>query len=331
MPEGTQRYERTKMVLPLRVYTDEHAGDAAGLQLAHTIDISPIGGRLGGLRTELFPGQTIMLQRGQHKASFRVIWSKHLANHENQAGVEAVELGRNIWGVELPQSAIVHDSTITQNSAGPAATAGNSGVATAVQQIASVPRSSPRTPRGRSVIPAVIPRRALWGLSLGLFVLSGLISLSLYREIFNDSNRADIQIPTPGPPTADDLARLAPKPRALPVVAQSVALFPRVQVAEAPTGRIVYPVAPDDSLGGKVRLQIVIAASGIVEQIHVLSGQQVLAQAAEQAVRLWHYRPFQSDGPPAERETSVVVSFRGTDAVSLEFPSANRKSQIRAN
>ena len=326
MPEGTQRYERTKMVLPLRVFTDEHGGDAAGLQLAHTIDISPIGGRLGGLREELLPGQIIMLQRGQHKASFRVIWSKHLANHENQAGIEAVEMVKNIWGMELPQSPKAEVGAVQPVSAeNPVSTA-------AARPLAALSMKSPRAARGsHSFIPAVIPRRALWGLSLGLFVLSGLISLSLYREIFNDSNRADIQIPAPGPPTADDLARLAPKPRALPVVVQSVSLFPRVQVAEAPTGRIVYPIAPDDSLGGKVRLQIVIAASGIVEQIHVLSGRQVLAQAAEQAVRLWHYRPFQSDGPPTERETSVVVSFRGTDAVSLEFPSANSKAQIRAN
>ena len=74
-----------------------------------------------------------------------------------------------------------------------------------------------------------------------------------------------------------------------------------------------------------------IATNGLVKQIHVLSGRQVLAQAAEQAVRFWHYRPFQSDGPPAERETSVVVSFRGTDAVSLQFPSSNGSAQIRAN
>jgi hypothetical protein len=242
MPEGTQRYERTKMVLPLRVFTDEHGGDAAGLQLAHTIDISPIGGRLGGLREELLPGQIIMLQRGQHKASFRVIWSKHLANHENQAGIEAVEMVKNIWGMELPQSPKAEVGAVQPVSAeNPVSTA-------AARPLAALSMKSPRAARGaHSFIPAVIPRRALWGLSLGLFVLSGLISLSLYREIFNDSNRADIQIPAPGPPTADDLARLAPKPRALPVVVQSVSLFPRVQVAEAPTGRIVYPIAPDDS------------------------------------------------------------------------------------
>ncbi len=313
------------MVLPLRVWTDEHAADVSALQLAHTIDISPIGGRLGGLRSELSPGQTILLQRGQHKAAFRVVWSKHLSSYENQAGIEAVETGRNIWGVDLPQAAVAPSPAIQSAetvAAGPVE----------VPPMAPARQMTPRASRqSRSIIPAVIPRRALWGLSLGLFLLSGVLSLSLYQEIFNDTGRADIRIPVPGPPTADDLARLTPRPRAIPIVVQNTSLVERVQVAEAPTGRIVYPISPDDSLGGKVRLQVIIAADGIVKQIHVLSGRQVLARAAEQAVSLWHYRPFQSDGPPEERETSVVVSFRGNDAVSLEFPTKNNNSQIRAN
>ena len=336
MPAGTQRYERTKMVLPLRVWTDEHAEDAAGLQLAHTIDISPIGGRLGGLRTELFPGQTIMLQRGQHKAAFRVIWSKHLANHENQAGIEAVESGRNIWGVDLP-----HTQIAAYSAADSAAHPTKNEIANAVladMQAAALPSHLPPVshmkapvPRSsRNIVPKVIPRRALWGLSLALFILSGVLTLSLYQEIFNDSLPVALNVPVPGPPSAEELARMTPKPRQITVAVVSAPGVPRVEVAEAPTGRIVYPTAPDDSLGGKVKLQIVIAANGLVKQIHVLSGRQVLAQAAEQAVRFWHYRQFQTDGVPAERETSVVVSFRGTDAVSLEFPST-RKPEIRAN
>lgn len=312
------------MVLPLRFSLDERAGEAASLHLAHTIDISPIGGRLGGLRTELSPGQTITLLRGQQKAAFRVVWSKHLSTHENQAGIEAIEMGRNIWGVDLPQSAI------TQRFSERPAKADQ----TAAAQVVSPEPSRAHTPgthRPRMLIPSVIPRKVLWGLSFGLFLLSGLLGLSIYHEILNDTGKLAIQIPAPVPPTAAELARMTPKPREIVTPAMPTP-SDRVQVAEAPTGRIVYPVAPEDSLGGKVRLQIVIAANGLVKQIHVLSGRQVLAEAAAQAVRLWHYRPFHSDdGPPAERETTVVVSFRGTDAVSLEFPSSRSKSQIRVN
>ena len=91
MPEGVQRFQRTKMVLPCRVWLDEQENtEASPLQLAHTLDISPIGGRLGGLRTPVEVGQTITLQRGQKKTHVRVIWTKQLAPMEIQAGFETL-------------------------------------------------------------------------------------------------------------------------------------------------------------------------------------------------------------------------------------------------
>jgi TonB family protein len=86
-------------------------------------------------------------------------------------------------------------------------------------------------------------------------------------------------------------------------------------------------VAPDAGITGKVRLQIIVAASGLVKQIHLLSGNQVLAQSAAEAVRLWHYGSLQGSDLATERETSVTVSFLGNDAVVLEFP----RAQARAN
>ena len=163
-------------------------------------------------------------------------------------------------------------------------------------------------------------------------MLSGVLTLSLYQDIFDRNDQVAIRIPVPRPPTAEDLARLAPaRQQARPIVVERISLVPRVQVAEAPTGRIVYPVSPDDGLEGSVRLQVIIAANGLVRQVHTISGRRELAESAKRAVRRWHYGPFQLDGLPAERETSVTVSFRGTDAVSLQFPSAHSKTQVRTN
>src|ERR1035438_6807283 len=91
MPPGVQRYKRTKMVLPLRVWPYDENGQNAGPQLAHTVDISPIGGRLGGLRNPLPIGQTIMIQRGQNRVQFRVVWTKQLGPGETRIVVQ-VEL-----------------------------------------------------------------------------------------------------------------------------------------------------------------------------------------------------------------------------------------------
>ena len=328
MPEGSQRCSRTKMVLPLRVWLSGQAGESLSAQLAHTIDISHIGCRLGGLRTELPPGETIALQRGQHKASFRVIWSKHLAGNEHQAGIEALDYGKNIWAVELPTSPFV--------ARVPSSTA--PGTHKVIPTAPLVPEVSAST---RGATPKVIPliaalllaahSRVRWGLSVGLLVLGLALGLYHYGEAFYDSGRAAIQFPVPAPPSAADLARLAPRPNSMPGLLTRT-LGPsasRVQVAETPVGHVVFPLAPDDSIRGKVRLQIVIAANGVVKQIHALSGKQPLAEAAAQAVRFWRYSSFLGSERFTERETSVTVSFVGNDAVSLEFPASN--AHVQAN
>jgi len=93
---------------------------------------------------------------------------------------------------------------------------------------------------------------------------------------------------------------------------------------------MVYPVSPDMSLSGTVDLDVVIATDGRIKQVRVLRGERPLAEAAEQAARQWRYNPLQVKGEPAEGETSVVIAFRGADAVSLEFPSPDG-SQARKN
>jgi Gram-negative bacterial TonB protein C-terminal len=300
MPEGIQRCSRTRMVLPLRVWLNDE-GETLRTQLAHTIDISHIGCRLGGLRMELSPGQTIALQRGQHKASFRVIWSKQLAANENQAGIEALDYGKNIWAVELPPS-----------------------------PYAPKPDRGPR----HKFNPLTAYPRVRWGLSLGLLLLGLALVMSRYRETLYQSQYQSeglaIRPPAPAPPSAEDLARLAPTVHTTPVLLTKLlgSSASRVQVAEAPLGHIIYPTAPDDSIRGKVRLQIIIAANGAVKQIHALSGNQPLAEAAAQAVRLWRYSSFPGVERFTERETSVTVSFAGADAVSLEFPSPNTQVHV---
>ena len=86
---------RRKMVLPVKVSIDRVT------HLAHTVDITNTGARLGALRTQLQPGMIISLQRGSHKAKFRVAWIRQLAPNEVQAGVECLEPQNNFWGVDL--------------------------------------------------------------------------------------------------------------------------------------------------------------------------------------------------------------------------------------
>jgi len=86
---------RRKMVLLVKVTLDTVN------HLAHTVDITHTGARLGGLRTQLQPGIIITLQRGSKKAKFRIAWIRQLAPNELQAGIESLERQKDFWGVDL--------------------------------------------------------------------------------------------------------------------------------------------------------------------------------------------------------------------------------------
>ncbi len=318
------------MVLPLRVWWHGPAGEPLPSQWAHTIEISPIGCRLGGLHNQLSTGQTITLQRGQHKAAFRVVWSRQLEANENQAGIEALDYEKDIWAVELPplptevknslqqiSDEIPSEDVLKEDILREEDVPGNSDTPAVAKKISAhiSAQTSAKTPKK---ISAVSRARLRWG--FGFLLLAVALGLSLYSVTFDAAQMA-VHPRVPSVPTARDLARLAPRPHPAPALSKNWnSAAPYIKVAEAPTAHIVYP-DPPSSVSGQVRLQIVIAANGLVKQIHALSGNPSLAEAAARAIRLWHYSPFQGNNPSIDRETSVTVSFLGPDAVFLQFPS----------
>jgi TonB family protein len=79
----------------------------------------------------------------------------------------------------------------------------------------------------------------------------------------------------------------------------------------------VPPVAKAVKIGGKVKLHIVISASGQVSVATFISGHPLLVKAAMDAVRQWKFKPFM------EGETPISVA---TD-VELEFPGGMTESE----
>jgi TonB family protein len=289
------------MVLPLRVWLEGKDGESSVWRWAHTIDISHIGCRLGGLRERLAPGQSIALQRGQDKANFRVVWSAQLDEHESQAGIEAFDYDHNIWGVELPPSRFAPQT----------------------------PSASSKPERSAFAVSKSLTLPKRWVFSLGaLFALT--FGVWLAYEFFDPAGHLEILAQVPLAPSEKEIAPRRIKVRQVESLL-SKALDPSVpllQVDETPVGHIVYPDAPEDGIKGKVRLQIVVATNGMVKKIHALSGDHALAETAARAVRLWRYSPFTPKDEIADRETSVTVDFVGGDAVSLEFPSANAQLHV---
>jgi periplasmic protein TonB len=73
----------------------------------------------------------------------------------------------------------------------------------------------------------------------------------------------------------------------------------------------VYPPAVIEArLMGVVKLSVVLAPDGKVQQIQVDGGHPLLIPAAVEAVRQWEYKPTLLNGKPVEVVTVVEVVFQ---------------------
>jgi periplasmic protein TonB len=82
-------------------------------------------------------------------------------------------------------------------------------------------------------------------------------------------------------------------------------------------GNIIYKSVPQYpaiakvvGAQGIVVLQAMISKTGTIENLHVISGPQMLQQAAIDAVKSWRYRPYMLNGQAVEVETTVNVIFK---------------------
>jgi TonB family protein len=69
------------------------------------------------------------------------------------------------------------------------------------------------------------------------------------------------------------------------------------------------PLAMQARIGGMVKMNATIGRDGTVQDVTVVSGQPVLAQAAKDAVRQWIYQPTLLNGQPVEVSTQINLNF----------------------
>ena len=94
---------RIHAALPVRVAWAE--SEQAIKQIAYTLDVSPRGARLGGVKGLKGPGQLIVVRRNMDEAQFRVIWiGRPRTPEEGQVGIECVESDKVIWDVDFAQA-----------------------------------------------------------------------------------------------------------------------------------------------------------------------------------------------------------------------------------
>ncbi len=72
---------------------------------------------------------------------------------------------------------------------------------------------------------------------------------------------------------------------------------------------IYPPMAKEARVSGTVELQATISKTGTIKDLHVVSGPDMLRQAAVDAVRNWRYKPYKLDNQPIDVETTISIVF----------------------
>ena len=114
---------------------------------------------------------------------------------------------------------------------------------------------------------------------------------------------------------------LAERPAAADgAVERAASVAPERVVALSPAAAessLIHRVEPDypeaargQQLQGAVVLDVHIGQDGTVQDVKVVSGEPLLADAAMAAVRQWRFQPRLIDGAPAEMQTRVTLNFR---------------------
>jgi hypothetical protein len=100
-----RRGSRTKAVLPVRIKGKDSNGKAFE-ELAHTLDVTATGVRLGSVRRELSVGDEVTILFRQRRMQFRVVWAKKMnGTSEFQVGLQALTQEKEAWGVNFAEPA----------------------------------------------------------------------------------------------------------------------------------------------------------------------------------------------------------------------------------
>jgi hypothetical protein len=105
-------------VLPVRVRGTDDSG-VLFEGLAHTLDLTPTGAKLGAIRHKLKVLDTLVVLYRQRRIEFTIIWSKLLDGQcEYQVGLQAIAQQSDPWGLNLSNNA--HPLTVASAVSGAA-------------------------------------------------------------------------------------------------------------------------------------------------------------------------------------------------------------------
>ncbi len=123
---------------------------------------------------------------------------------------------------------------------------------------------------------------------------------------------AGVKVEMPGDPsqTAAPADPVAAPEVAEPTAASQVRFSRETTRVVDHTVEPSYPaLARQQSVQGSVVLLARIGTDGNIQDLQVLSGPEILSEAARDAVKQWHFKPYYVSGQPTETEARITVNF----------------------
>src|SRR5580704_18238715 len=216
---------------------------------------------------------------------------------------------RNFWFPDTPEAEsgqpIESSPVVRVNPVQPIAASKPASAAKPKRQVASpgVAIPSPLSPPTPAVTRTVLP-------PLEVEVVAG----DKHRTVRPGSSsvRVDLQPGTP-PQPAPEVTAAADTETAGNVTSNAAE---RVQMSADTSEIVAHPVTPSYpvlarqmKVQGSVILQALIGKDGIIQDLRVVSGPHILASAAQDAVRQWHFKPHLQGSEAVETQAKITVNF----------------------
>jgi len=210
------------------------------------------------------------------------------------------------WDFWFPPSGEVQEAAIrTKSKSKSMVTATASAPATPTRE--RKPAKSP-VPAAAAVPPAAIAERAALP-PLQVEVVAG----NRHIDVPAKSNAIHLDVGSGATSSASSASASAPN---APVSAKTTNAGDRVQLSPQTAQNVSVSVPPNYPLlarqmkvQGAVSLQALISRDGTIQELHILSGPGILATAAREAVKQWHFKPYLQNGQPVETQARITVNF----------------------
>ena len=200
---------------------------------------------------------------------------------------------------EVQEAAIRSKSKSTSKSTSMAAATASAPAAPAHER---KPAQSPTPAPAKVPFSATTERAALPALQVE--VVAGNRHISVPAK----SNAIRLDVDSGATSSASGAA--APAPNAQANAGNRVQLSPQTAQSVSVSVPPNYPLlARQMKVQGAVNLQALISRDGTIQELQILSGPGILANAAREAVKQWHFKPYLQNGQPVETQARITVNF----------------------